>query len=414
MAETNTSGLKVEIIDLQSMEDLTKGSELITSDDRSFQIGDLVEGTILSASKSRMILDLDGIASGIITGEDLFDSDNTVLTAQPGDRTMAMIIGMESTDGQYRMSLKRAARQGTWERFLKAFEDDEVVEVNIVDANKGGLLVEQNGIRGFIPVSQLSPENYPRVNGADSARILAKLQSLVGTRMKAKILNVDNAEQRLIFSEREAYTKDRMEVIGKLKVGETVKCRVSGVVNFGVFLNYEGIEGLVHISEIAWGHVSNPFSFYKAGDEVEAMIISIEGEKISFSIKRLSDDPWLKVIENYKVGQAVKGSVVRITPFGVFVKIQQDLEGLVHVSELADGHVSDPLEVVKLGDELDARIVTIDCDEHKISLSVKAMAKSEEEFLKSLQPEESADAPAKEESSEVDDSSESSDDKDAE
>lgn len=337
-----------------------------------FQIGDLVEGSVVSADKGQIVLDLGGMATGMISGTEMMDSANRFRDLKPGDKLEAVVIGEENEYGQLSLSLKRAAQESTWDDLMKKYKDGTAFEMKVREANKGGLLVEEDGIRGFIPVSQLTPEHYPRVEGGDSSRILTKLEKLVGQSLSVKVINFDDKERRLILSEKAAYSAQRQAIVSKLKVGEKIRGRVSGIVNFGVFVNYEGIEGLVHISEIAWGHVADPKQYAKVGDEIEVLVIGVDADKISFSMKRLTKDPWAELVNKYKIGQEVSGPVTRLTPFGAFIKLEDEVEGLIHVSELSDDeHVTDPGKLMKIGETVKAKIITIDLEEHRLGLSIK-------------------------------------------
>lgn len=360
---------------ISSMEDLIdKVPEL-----PQFEVGDLVEGVIVSVDKGQIVVDIDSICTGIILGQEMEDSAGTAKQAKPNDTIQAVVINAENEQGQLVLSLKRASQEITWEKYKDAYEQGTVIEMEMREANKGGLLVEIDGIRGFLPVSQLTPEHYPRVSGADPSKILSKLNKLVNKKLKVKIINIDYNERRLIISEKEAYHEERQAVIDEMKVGQTIEGSVSGVVNFGIFVNFKGIEGLVHISEIAWGHVSDPSDFAKVGDTLKVLVIGVEGDKISFSMKRLTPDPWIAAAEKYKIGETVKGTITRITPFGAFVKLDEEIDGLIHVSELSEtedqvmeeGMETKEGNVIDVGSEIDARIVSIDVDEHRLGLSIK-------------------------------------------
>ena len=228
-----------------------------------------------------------------------------------------------------------------------------------------------DGIKGFIPVSQLAPAHYPRVENANSTQILSRLQKLVGLKLDTKIINLDASAGKVILSEKAALQTQAKASLGELKIGNRLKGRVSGVVKFGIFVTFEGLEGLVHISEIAWGHVSNPHQYAKVGDEVEVEIIGIEGEKLSLSMKRLIPDPWSVIEEKYPIGSKVKGSVNRFSPFGAFVQLEDDINGLIHLSEISDQKVEDPADFLEVGQEVEAVVINIDRDEHRIGLSLK-------------------------------------------
>ena len=235
-------------------------------------------------------------------------------------------------------------------------------------------MVEAEGIRGFLPVSQLSAENYPRVSGADKDEILHRLTSLVGKPLTVRVLDANRRESKLILSEKAAKREDTEDKVSKLKVGDVVSGVVTGVVDFGIFVNVDGIEGLVHISEIAWDRVDNPGKYVKVGETTKAKIISIDRDKLSLSIKQLLPDPWAKEIARLKVGDTVEGKITRITPFGAFVQVTSAIEALVHISELSDEHVDNPAQLVKLGETKTFRIIAIDADAHKLSLSLKSPA----------------------------------------
>lgn len=249
-------------------------------------------------------------------------------------------------------------------------EGTEVVEITPFDANRGGLLAEYEGIRGFLPVSQLSAEHYPRVGSADKDEILQRLNSLVGKPMKVRILDANRKDNKLIFSEKEAVKDGLAERFAELNVGDVVKGVVTGVVDFGAFVNVDGVEGLIHISEISWERVNNPSDYVKVGENIEAKIIAIDKERLSLSIKQLTEDPWLSEIEKLNKGDEVEGTITRITPFGAFVQISPAVEALVHVSELGSGNDADPEKVFTLNERKKFSILDIDKDGRKISLTI--------------------------------------------
>lgn len=340
--------------------------------------GTLVEGVVVSVWKNKVLVDLGGIATGIISGQEAHDSAGTVKDIQPGDKVSAYILEEENEDGLVVLSLRKASQQKTWDKFIKAYESGEAITVMANEANKGGLLLNVDGIKGFIPVSQLAPLHYPRVNGADSSRILARLQKLIGVPLLVKIINMDLEGGKLILSERAAEEEERKRGMDKLEVGQKIKGKVSGIVNFGIFVTFEGLEGLVHISEIAWGHVKDPNDYGKLGDEVDVLVIGKDKDKISLSMKRLLPDPWIEATKKYQVGTVVESVVDRVTPFGVFVKLDDEINGLIHISEIA-AEGTDPSEVYKPGEKIEAKIIAIDPDEHRVGLSVKAMNEKGEE-----------------------------------
>lgn len=335
--------------------------------------GVLVEGVVVAIWRNKIMVDLGGVATGIIAGQETQDSTGTIESLCVGDKVSAYVLEGENEDGLVVLSLRKASQQKTWDKFIKAHQDGEAITVTANEANKGGLLLNIDGIKGFIPVSQLAPLHYPRVNGADSARILARLQKLIGVPLLVKIINLDKEGGKLILSERAAEEEERRRSMDKLEVGQKVKGKISGIVNFGIFVTFEGLEGLVHISEIAWGHVKDPNDYGKLGDEVDILVIGKESDKISLSMKRLIPDPWVEATKKYKVGTVVDGEINRITPFGAFVRLDSEINGLIHVSEISSSNVADPGEVLKVGDKIQAKIIAIDPDEHRVGLSISAM-----------------------------------------
>jgi small subunit ribosomal protein S1 len=341
--------------------------------------GELVEGQVVEVFKNKILVDIDGIAVGLITGREAKDSGDTMKTIKAGDTVSAYVIEGENEEGYIVLSLRKASQEKTWKNFSTAFEKDEVIEVVANEANKGGLLLDIDGIKGFIPVSQLAPMHYPRVNGADSNMILNRLQELVGLKFVVKIINIDKENGKLILSEKAAMEEQRQTSLQKLAVGDRVKGKISGVVKFGIFVAFDGLEGLVHISEIAWGHVKNPGDYGRLGDPVEVQIIGLEGDKISLSMKRLTDDPWLEAAKKYKIGTVIEGEVSRVTPFGAFVKLSDDINGLIHVSEITGEENGNAEESLQVGEKVKAKVIAIEPEEHRVGLSIKALNEDGEE-----------------------------------
>ena len=328
--------------------------------------GDTVAGKVISVKKHEILIDLGAQGVGLVPRREASFARNL----NPGDEVTASVIEAEMDDGYVLLSLRKAVKDKGWDEINAKLENAETVEVIPYDANRGGLLVEYEGIRGFLPVSQLSAEHYPRVGSADKDEILQRLNSLVGKSIRVRILDAIKKENKLIFSEKEAIKDGLAERFAELKVGDTVKGVVTGVVDFGVFVNVDGIEGLVHISEISWERVNNPSDYVKVGDILEAKIIAIDKERLSLSMKQLVEDPWISEVEKLKKGEKVEGTVTRITPFGAFVQISPAVEALVHVSELGEGSDVDPEKVFTLNERKTFKVLDIDKEGRKISLSV--------------------------------------------
>jgi small subunit ribosomal protein S1 len=331
-------------------------------------IGDTVRGTVISVGRNEVRLDIGGIAVGMVRGPEL--DPNIDLSV--GDEVEAAVKDLDNEFGELELSLKGAGRKRSWDKLKELMAQNSVVPVKILDANKGGLLVRVEGVNGFLPVSQLSPENYPRVVGGEKNKILEKLRELVDQTIDVKVLDVNDEEEKLIVSEKAVWETKQEGVISKYKVGDMVEGEVTAVTDFGAFVCFdENLEGLVHISEIAWQRIDHPQDLLKVGDMVKAEIINVEGSKIFLSMKKLVPDPWRDVAGKYQVGQMVKGRVLKINPFGLFVELDSEIHGLAHISELADKPVKDVNEIARVGDEISFRIVTIDPTNHRLGLSLK-------------------------------------------
>ncbi len=327
--------------------------------------GEVVHGTILSIKKHEVLIDLGPLGVGLVPRREVSMSNNYA----EGDEVTASVVEVELDNGYSLLSMRKAARDRGWDEVAAKLESGEIVTVTPYDANRGGLLAEYEGVRGFLPVSQLSAEHYPRVGSSDKDEILQRLNTLVNKEIRVRILDADRKANKLIFSEKEAIKEGLAERFEKLSVGDTVKGIVTGVVDFGVFVNVEGIEGLIHISEISWERVNNPSDYVKVGQTVEAKIIAIDKERLSLSMKQLTKDPWLDEVEQFKPGEDVEGTVTRITPFGAFVQLSPAVEALVHVSELG-GDGTDPEKVFTLNERKTFTVLEIDKDNRKISLSL--------------------------------------------
>ncbi|MFA6038837.1 MAG: S1 RNA-binding domain-containing protein [Candidatus Peribacteraceae bacterium] len=365
------------------------------------QPGELVEGTVVFRGKNKLLLDLQGVATGIVSGRELRDSFNTFKELRVGDSVSALVLEEENDEGMVVMSLRMASQQKAWERFHKLVEGDTTMKFTAQEANKGGLLANIDGIRTFLPVSQLAPVHYPRVNNADASEIINRLQKYVGHTFTVKIITMDEEAGKIVVSEREAMAEERAKALEQLKPGDVREGAVSGIVKFGLFVAFEGLEGLVHISEIAWGHVKNPAEYAQVGDKVTVKVIGVDGEKLSLSIKQLTKDPWEEIAERYPVGKKVTGSVVRFADYGAFLKLEKDINGLVHLSELAHHKVTDPAEVLTIGQKVDAQVINIDVDERRIGLSIKALKPIDKETMERIMREREEEERKKEEEAAV-------------
>ena len=347
-------------------------------------IGDIVTGHILDKGHNTLYLDLGTYGIGVIYGRELFDDLDTYKNAKIGDPVQATIQILENEDGCIELSLRSATRERSWQELERKLEDGDIFETEILDANKGGLLVRVSGVSGFLPVSQLSPDHYPRVDGGNKEQILERLKSYVSEAFKVKVITADRDDEKLIVSEKAALGDELGETLVKLKEDSVIIGTVSGVADFGVFIKFEvegqELEGLVHISELAWQRIDDPADIVQVGEKVEAKVIGVEGLRISLSIKQLKEDPWKNVADTYKVGDTVKGEILKVTAFGGFIKLDEDIHGLVHVSELPEEHQADPTALLEVGTTEKFTIISMDPKEHRLGLSLaKAPKKTTKE-----------------------------------
>ncbi len=331
-------------------------------------LGEVVHGNVIAVGRNEIRVDINGLAVGLIRGPEL----DKHLDLRLGDEVEASVIELDNEFGELELSLKGAGRRRSWEKIKELIAANTVLQVKILDANKGGLVTRVEGVPAFIPVSQLSPANYPRVAGGEKNKIQEKLKLLVGQVLDVKLLDVNEEEEKVVVSEKAVWETKQESVLAKYKVGDMVEGDVTAVTDFGAFIRFEAnLEGLVHISEIAWQRIDHPRDVLKVGDHVRAEIINIEGSKIFLSMKKLVDDPWKSVASKYKMNQWVKGRVLKINPFGLFVELDQDIHGLAHISELASKPVKDVNEVARVGDEFEFRVISIEPENHRLGLSLR-------------------------------------------
>lgn len=340
------------------------------------KLGDLVEGKVISIAHNEILLDIGGYVTGVIRGPELFDESSEYSNLKVSDTAQATVLELENENAQLELSFRFAGHQKAWEELERLKGGGEIITAHVLEANKGGLIVRINKISGFLPVSQLTPEHYPRVEGGDRNKILEHLTQFLNTDFRVKVIDVVENEEKLIVSERAAWEEKQKDIIASYKVGDKIKGRVTGVVDFGAFVEFgQGLEGLVHISELAWQRIENPRDIIRVGQEVEAVIISIDGSKISLSMKKLIEDPWTRVADKYKAGQLVKGLVLKVNPFGAFVELDRDIHGLAHISELSEKLISHPEDIVTVGKEYTFKILSIEPRNHRLGLSLKAAKK---------------------------------------
>lgn len=386
----------------------TSPMEALLQDDKAVQvpkIGDMVTGTVISISKNEIYLDLEGITTGIVRGREIYDESDEFSNLKVNDKATATVIGLDNENGYMELSFREAGHKKAWDNLENLYNSGEIVGSKVIDANKGGLMIKLGNVIGFLPVSQLTIEHYPRIEGGDKNKILTHLKSFIGQEMKTKIIDVNEKEEKLIVSEKAAWDDKQKKVISKYKVGDKVKGKITGVVDFGAFVEFgDNLEGLVHISELAWQRIDDPRDIVKVGDIVEAAIIDIENTKISLSIKKLKKDPWVDVDKKYKTGDTVKGKVLKVNPFGAFVELDDDIHGLVHISEISNKKISNLEENIEVGKTYAFNILSVEPHNHRLGLSLKkkspsAKATEDKETKKDLPSDLSSETSVKEEAS---------------
>lgn len=340
------------------------------------KVGDVVRGKVLSTSRREVRLDIEGVVSGIIRGRELFAESAFYDNLKVGDEVDATVLELENENGEMELSFRSAGQQKAWDELRRLFTTGAIVPAKIVEANKGGLLIRIGHVTGFLPVSQLSPEHYPRVSGGDKNKILEKLRSYVSGEMDVRVIDVNENEDKLIVSEKSVWEERQKDIISRYRVGDKVVGEITALADFGAFVRFDTLEGLVHISEIAWQRIDHPRDFLKVGQKIEAEIIGIEGSKIFLSMKKLVEDPWKRIQEEYKIGDTVKGKILKINPFGFFVELTPEIHGLAHVSELSDKPGTDPNALGKVGEEMEFKVVSVEPKEHRLGLSLKATKES--------------------------------------
>jgi small subunit ribosomal protein S1 len=358
--------------------------------------GAVIDGTVLSSSATRIWVDIGGMAVGVIPEREL-----SVLSGDlhPGDSVSASVLVLEDERGNIILSLRRADRERISNELNSRTKDGQPMQIKISDANKGGLLIELGDYTGFLPVSQLASEHYPRVENGNTDEIYARLKDLVGQTLTVKVLNFDPSQGKLIFSEKAAGDAIQEAKLQHIKEGDALEGVVTGIVDFGIFVRLgdteDSLEGLVHISEIAWGRVTDIASLYKIGDSVRVLVVSTADNRVSLSIKRLLPDPWQEVASKYKIGDTVKGMVTRVTPFGVFVRLDTEIDGLVHISEISNERITDPGTILHLGEPFDFKIISIDPEQHRLGLSYKRLNESADKAAPATENEEAPKRPKK-------------------
>jgi len=346
--------------------------------------GDIVEGEVVDINNGVVIVDVGFKSEGVVAGKELKSDTLDWTTLKKGDAILVYVVKPEDEKGQLVLSIRRTQQASAWLALENARKNNDVVEATVVESNNGGLIVEiGKGIRGFIPTSQLDATrvyaNGVRQVGKDiSSRVQKRLNSLIGESIKTRIIELDREKNRIILSEKMVTQardlEKRAQTLKKVKEGDVLEGTVSGITPFGIFVNAQGLEGLVHLSELSWDKVEDIGSIYTVGDKVNVMVIGLTdgGKRVAYSVKRLQQDPWAQAISQFKVGDIVDGEVQKVVPYGAFVRIGEGLNGLIHISELSDKLVKNPEDIVKTGQKVKVKILSISSTERHLGLSLKA------------------------------------------
>ena len=334
--------------------------------------GSILQGQVISISRGSVIVDLGSAGIGIVYPGEFYDNPERTKILKAGDTVSAMLIELENEDGYRELSLKAAQMTTAWQDIKEKMNKEEVIATTVVNINKGGLIVEISGVQGFLPLSQLSPEHYPKVEGGDTTKIVQALQKFKGQELKVKIIDFSETENKLIVSEKAIFEDLAKEEFKKFNVGDVVEGEITEVTDFGAFVKLsENLDALIHSSEIDWKFIEDPREILHIGDKIKAKIINLDGGRVALSLKVLKPDPWETVEEKFQVGQKVKGKVIKVRNSGAFVELywsdQYSIVGFLPTIELGE-KFSEPLEV---GKEYNMAIVSIDVKDHKIVLTLE-------------------------------------------
>lgn len=357
-----------------AINDIGSEADLIAAIDETikyFNDGDIVEGTVVKVDHDEVLLDIGYKTEGVILSRELsikhdVNPDDVVAV---GDQIEALVLQKEDKEGRLLLSKKRAQYERAWGQIEKVKEEDGVVTGTVIEVVKGGLILDI-GLRGFLPASLVD------------LRRVKDLTAYLGTEIEARVIEMDRNRNNVVLSRRvlleEGRKNERAEILEKLSKGMRLKGTVSSIVDFGAFVDLGGIDGLIHISELSWSHVNHPSEVVKVGEEVEVEVLDVDlqRERISLGLKQTTEDPWRSLVKKYPVGAIVEGKVTKLVPFGVFVELGDGIEGLVHISEMAKAHVDQPSQVTKAGETVHVKVMEIDLDRRRVSLSMKAAAET--------------------------------------
>ena len=341
------------------------------------QQGEMLKGSILDIQENSILLDVGLKRDAIIPGQDLDKVDPEYLKGlSVGDEITVGVMRTPLGDDDLLVSLQRGLTQKTWNKAEELAENAQLVELVVIDQNRGGLLVEFDNLQAFVPNSHI-----PAIRRGTSTQKAGEIKAeLIGKSLPLKVIEINQKERKLVFSARVAQKEQRIKRLEEIQVDQIVKSRVVNVVDFGVFVDLDGVDGLVHKSEIDWERVTHPSKWFKVGDEIEVKVISVDkqNERVSLSRKALLPNPWDKLVEEYKVGDLVEGVVISVLDFGAFIEIKKGLQGLVHVSEIGYSNAEDPKAVLKKGDPVLVKIMGIETARERVSLSMRRGTPTEE------------------------------------
>jgi len=364
-----------QTVDEPTMEDMRYLWEEDALDYKKLQRGDIVEGTIMRIDRDGVLVDIGSKSEGIIPPHELQSLTAKGLSElKLGDPVVVYVMQAENQEGQVVLSLDRARGEKGWRTLQHYFETGDSLDAPVVDYNKGGLIVAVEGVRGFVPTSQIASMS---LETGTNGQVENRLAQMVGKELRLKVIEINRRRNRLILSERAALqewrSQQRERLLLELHEGEIRRGRITSIRNFGVFIDLGGADGLAHLSELSWDRVRDPEEFLKVGDEVDVYVMKVDSEskKIALSLRRAQPEQWEEIIDKYEVGQLVTGTITKLAAFGAFARIEGPVEGLIHVSELADHRIVHPKEVVKEGDTLTLKILRIERDRHRLGLSLK-------------------------------------------
>ncbi|MDO8626500.1 MAG: S1 RNA-binding domain-containing protein [Candidatus Magasanikbacteria bacterium] len=364
------------------------------------KVGEIIKGAVVAVERGGVHIDISGLTTGVVRGRELFVESSEYANLKVGDEAEATVLELENENGEMELSFRSAGFRKAWDQMKKLMKDGVAIKAKVTGANKGGLIMQVDAISGFMPVSQLSPDNYPRVAGGDKMKIFEKLKEIVGKEVEVKVIDVNEMEEKLIVSERAVWEDSQKAVLDTYKVGDAVDGEISALTTFGAFMKFgEGLEGLIHISEIAWQRIDHPKDVLKVGQKVKAQIIQLDHAKIYLSIKRTVEDPWKKAKDKFTVGSTVKGRIIKIENFGLMVALDTEIHGLAHVSELSDTPVANLNDKFKVGQEMEFEIVNLEPAEHRLGLKVPGVkGKAPKKPAKAVEEKKTEEKPAEEKS----------------